>query len=124
MGTLLIFIGAGLGGISRYWLSYAIYQLLGRSFPFGTLIVNVSGCFLVGLLFILSVDRFGHIGPQFRSLLLIGFLGGYTTFSTFSLETVNLFENGAWLSGGLNIFLSLFLCLIATWFGIFCGRQV
>jgi fluoride exporter len=122
--TLLIFLGAGIGGILRYWVSNSIYWLLGRQFPYGTLVVNVSGCFLIGFLFILILERFDGIGPQLRSFLLVGLLGGYTTFSSFSIETLNLFENGSWLSAMLNIFLSVILCLSATWLGVIGGRQL
>lgn len=122
--TLLIFIGAGLGGVSRYWISNIIYHFLGRQFPYGTLFVNVSGCFLMGLLYVLILERFADIGPQLRALILIGLLGGYTTFSSFSIETLNLFENGAIVSAVLNILLSIALCLAATWLGVIGGRQL
>ncbi len=121
---LLIFIGAGLGGVFRYLISNLSYLLLGRQFPYGTLVVNVSGCFLMGLLFILFLERFSGSGPQLRSFFLIGLMGGYTTFSSFSIETLNLFENGAPLAGLANILLSLILCLAATWLGIIGGRQL
>ncbi|OGT44664.1 MAG: camphor resistance protein CrcB [Gammaproteobacteria bacterium RIFCSPHIGHO2_12_FULL_38_11] len=124
LNTFLIFIGAGSGGVFRFWVSNIAYWLLGRQFPYGTLIVNVSGCFLMGLLFVLLLERFDGVGPQLRSLLLIGFLGGYTTFSSFSIETLNLFESGASLSGVLNILLSVILCIAATWFGVIGGRQL
>jgi CrcB protein len=122
--TLLIFFGAGVGGVCRYWLSNGTYWLIGRQFPYGTLIVNVTGSFLMGLLFVLIMERFDGIGPQLRSLLLIGFLGGYTTFSSFSIETLILFENGAWLSGCLNIILSIVLCISLAWLGMIGGRQL
>ena len=124
INTLLIFLGAGSGGVFRYWISTMIYWLLGREFPYGTLVVNVSGCFLMGLFFVLILDRFDGIGPPLRSLLLIGFLGGYTTFSSFSIETLNLFESGAFLSGALNVLLSVTLCIGATWLGVIGGRQL
>lgn len=124
INTLLIFFGAGVGGICRYWISNGIYFCFGRQFPYGTLVVNASGSFLIGLLFILILERFDGIGPQLRSLLLIGFLGGYTTFSSFSIETLNLFESGAWISAILNIFISVVLCLVLTWLGILGGRQL
>ena len=108
----------------RYWISNSLYWLVGRQFPYGTLVVNVSGCFLMGLLFVLILERFDGIGPQLRSLLVIGFLGGYTTFSSFSIETLNLFENGAWLSAALNICLSVILCIVAAWIGVIGGRQL
>lgn len=124
LNTFLIFVGAGLGGVFRFWVSNLSYLLLGRQFPYGTLIVNISGCFLMGFLFVILLERFDGIGPQLRSLFLIGFLGGYTTFSSFSIETLNLFESGASLSGILNIFLSVILCIAATWLGVIGGKQL
>ncbi len=124
LNMFLIFVGAGCGGVFRYWISNVSYWFLGRQFPVGTLIVNVSGCFLMGFLFVLLLERIDGVGPQLRSLLLIGLLGGYTTFSSFSIETLNLFESGAPLSGMVNIFLSIILCLAATWLGVIGGRQL
>lgn len=124
LNTLLIFFGAGFGGVFRYWISNLTYGFLGRQFPYGTLIVNVSGCFLMGLFFVLLLERFDGIGPQLRSFLLIGFLGGYTTFSSFSIETFNLFESGAYLSASFNILFSIILCLAATGLGVIGGRQL
>lgn len=120
--VILIFLGAGFGGVLRYFLSSSVYSLLGKQFPYGTLFVNVSGCLLMGFLFVLLMDRFDGIGPQLRSLLLIGFLGGYTTFSSFSVETLSLIENGQWLGAGINILLSNILCIIASWSGIIGAR--
>lgn len=124
INTLLIFLGSGVGGIFRYGVSNGVYWFLGRQFPYGTLVVNASGSFLMGLLFAILLERFDGIAPQLRSLLLIGFLGGYTTFSSFSIETLNLFESGAWVSATLNIFISVTLCLMLTWLGILGGRQL
>jgi fluoride exporter len=123
VNALLIFLGAGLGGVLRYWVSNSVYWFLGRYFPYGTLIVNISGCFLMGFIFVLLTERFDGISSQLRSLLLVGLLGGYTTFSSFSIETFNLFENGAWISALLNIFLSVILCVGAAWLGVIGGRQ-
>jgi CrcB protein len=120
----LIFLGSGLGGVLRYWISHSVYGLLGRQFPYGTLFVNVSGSFLMGLLYVVILERFDGIGPQLRALFLIGFLGGYTTFSTFSIETLTLFESGAWLSALLNTLLSVLLSLLAVWLGVLGGRQL
>lgn len=122
--TLFIFLGAGIGGVLRFWVANGVYFFVGKKFPYGTLVVNVSGCFLMGLLFVLVVERVYTLAPELRALLLIGFLGGYTTFSSFSIETLALFERGDWLGGFLNIFLSVFLCIMATWFGVLGGRQL
>lgn len=124
LNILLIFLGSGVGGVFRYGVSTGVYSFLGRQFPYGTLVVNASGSLLMGLLFALLLERVDGIAPQLRSLLLIGFLGGYTTFSSFSVETLNLFESGAWVSAILNIFVSVTLCLAMTWVGILGGRQV
>ena len=124
MNDILIFLGAGVGGIFRYWISNGIYWLLGLQFPHGTLVFNASGSFLMGLLFVVILDRFAWIGQELRSLLLIGFLGGYTTFSAFSFETLNLFESGAWLSAMLNIFLNVIVCILLAWLGTIVGRQL
>ena len=122
--TVLIFLGAGFGGVFRYWISSGVYWLMGRQFPYGTLFVNTSGCFLMGLLFTLILERSDGVGVQLRSLLLIGLLGGYTTFSSFSIETLILFESGAWLRASLNIVITTALCLVLTWLGILGGRQL
>ena len=95
-----------------------------RTFPYGTLVVNVSGCFIMGILFVIIFDRFSGISQQLRSLILIGFLGGYTTFSSFSIETMNLIETGDWVKAFINVLLSVLLCLSATWIGIVLGRQL
>ena len=76
----------------------------------------------MGLLFALLIERIDGLGPQLRSLLLIGLLGGYTTFSSFSIETISLLENAAWLSAFLNVFLSITFCISATWLGLVGGR--
>ena len=124
MTALLIFFGAGLGGLTRYGVANGIYSLVGRQFPYGTLFVNASGSFLMGLLFTVILDRFDGLGPQLRALLLIGFLGGYTTFSSFSLETLNLIESGAWFGALINILLSVTLCIALTWLGVLGARQL
>lgn len=122
--TLLIFLGSGAGGLFRYWISNGIYWLLGRQFPYGTLVVNATGSFLMGLFFVVILERFDGIGPQLRALLLIGFLGGYTTFSSFSIETLTLFERGAWVSATLNVLLNIIICISLAWLGTKGGRQL
>ena len=121
----LLYIAAGgaLGAVMRYGVSNGVHFLFGRAFPYGTLTVNVLGSLLIGLLYILLIERFS-LGPHVRAILIIGFLGAFTTFSTFSLETYNLMENGEFLKAVVNILLSVTLCLVAAWAGIVSGRQI
>ncbi|MFN7096802.1 MAG: fluoride efflux transporter CrcB [Gammaproteobacteria bacterium] len=124
MQVLLIFIGGGLGSISRFWMSSNVYRLIGQNFPYGTLTVNALGSFLVGLLAVLLLERFNGDAANLRAFLLIGFLGGFTTFSTFSLETFNLVEAGDIMKALLNCGLSLGLCIFAVLMGALLGRQL
>lgn len=124
MTTILAIAAGGAGGaLMRYWCSQGVHALLGRGFPYGTLTVNVFGSLLMGLLFVLLIER-QFISAEWRALLLIGVLGSFTTFSTFSIETLNLLEQGEALKAGLNILFSVSLCLIACWAGIILGRQL
>jgi CrcB protein len=109
--------------MARFLVANGIYAVLGRSFPHGTLFVNVSGSFLMGLLTQLMLQRFA-MAVEYRAAILVGFLGAYTTFSTFALETLYLFEEGSLLKAFLNIFLSTVLCLAGVWFGLVWGRTI
>ncbi|MFW5450575.1 MAG: fluoride efflux transporter CrcB [Methylophagaceae bacterium] len=123
MQQLLAIAGGGaLGAILRFSMSSSIYRVLGREFPYGTLAVNVLGSLLMGVLFIVIVER-GIVAAEWRNVLMIGFLGAFTTFSTFSIETLTLLESGELNRAVLNIFLSVVLCLGATWLGMIIGRQ-
>ncbi len=121
----LIFIamGGAFGAVLRYGASLSVYSLLGRGFPYGTLFVNVSGSLLVGLFSVIMLERFDP-GPEWRAAVLVGVLGSFTTFSTFSIETLNLLEQGEMLRAMANIVLSVLLCLAAVWFGVLIGRQL
>ncbi len=121
---ILIALGGAVGSVLRYLVSSSTYTLFGRDFPYGTLMVNVVGSLLIGFLSVLFLDRFANIAAELRSLLIIGFLGGFTTFSSFSVETLNLFENGEVTRAMLNIGLSVGVCLFVTWVGILLGRQL
>jgi fluoride exporter len=116
-----IAVGGALGAVLRYLVSNGVYQWLGRDFPLGTLVVNVSGSFLMGLLSVFLLDKLS-LGAEWRGIIFVGFLGAFTTFSTFSLETVFLLENEAWLKALVNSVGSVLLCVGFCWVGIWVGR--
>ncbi|WP_150049630.1 MULTISPECIES: fluoride efflux transporter CrcB [Methylomonas] len=116
-----IAVGGSLGAVARFLVANGVYAALGRSFPHGTLFVNVVGSLLIGVLTELMVHRFA-LAIEYRAAVLVGFLGAFTTFSTFALETLYLFEEGSYLKALLNIFLSVVLCLSACWVGLIWGR--
>jgi fluoride exporter len=118
-----IAVGGALGSVLRFGMSTWVHALAGRGFPYGTLAVNIIGCLVMGFLFVLFVDRFSG-NAVWRAALLIGVLGGFTTFSSFSIETFNLVEQGEWLKAATNTVASVVLCLGATWFGVILGRQI
>jgi CrcB protein len=121
--VLAIAAGGAAGSVLRFWMSTWVHSFAGRSFPYGTLAVNVIGCLLMGFLFVLLVERMSD-NAVWRAALLIGVLGGFTTFSSFSIETFNLLEQGDSLKAGVNALSSLVLCLGATWAGVILGRQL
>jgi len=113
-----IAVGSALGGVSRYWLSGFIADRIGETFPWGTLIVNISGSFVIGFFATLTgPDGRLLVGSTFRQFVMIGICGGYTTFSSFSLQTLTLAQDGEWLHAGGNIVFSVVLCLAAVWIG-------
>ncbi|RPI04825.1 MAG: fluoride efflux transporter CrcB [Ignavibacteriae bacterium] len=120
---ILVFLGGGLGASARYYLSGTVYRFLPSDFPYGNLIVNITGCFTIGLLMTMMEERFLS-DPSLRVFLTIGILGGFTTFSSFSYETVALLRDAEFLRASLNIGASVFGCLAATILGMFIGRFV
>jgi fluoride exporter len=115
---LLIAAGGALGTIARYALSSFIAGTFGDVFPWGTLIVNISGCFLIGFFAALTgPDGRVAASPDFRQFVMVGICGGYTTFSSFSLQTLNLLRGGDLLRGGGNIGLSVGACMLGVWLG-------
>ena len=124
MGQILaIAAGGAVGALLRFWSANWVYGLLGRGFPYGTLAVNLFGSLAMGFCYVWLVER-TTLGPEWRALVMVGFLGAFTTFSTFSLETLNLLEGGALFKALLNIVLSVVLCVVAAWLGLAAGRQL
>ncbi len=117
-----IAVGGALGAVLRYGVSTAVHALAGRGFPYGTLAVNVAGSAAMGLLFVLLVERL-EVDAVWRAALLVGLLGSFTTFSTFSMETLALIEEGAVVKALANILASVLLCLAGVWLGVAVGRQ-
>ena len=123
--TQLVFIAAGgaTGALMRYWISNGIYAALGREFPYGTLAVNALGSLLMGFCYVFMIERM-HVSAEWRAGLMIGLLGAFTTFSTFSIETLELLESGEAMKAGLNVLLSVTLCILGCWLGMLVGRNI
>ena len=120
---LAIALGGSLGAVCRYWVSTSTYSWLGTDFPYGTLMVNVSGSFLMGFLAILLTEKLS-LPDEFKLALLVGFLGSYTTFSTFALDGLHWLNNGAILKVGIYILLSVFGSLLGVWMGYLGARML
>lgn len=115
---LWIMLGGALGTGARYWCSGFVARTIGETFPWGTLLINVTGSLIIGFVATMTgPDGRMFVGATTRQFVMIGFCGGYTTFSSFSLQTLNLMNDGEWLSAGGNVLLSVALCLIAVWAG-------
>lgn len=119
----MIAAGGAAGAVLRFWVATGVYAVTGRDFPYGTLVVNVAGSLAMGVLFVLLVERM-DVAPLWRAGLLIGFLGAFTTFSTFSMETLALLEQGEAARALANVAASVVLCLGAAWLGVLLGRSL
>jgi len=119
----MVGIGGCLGAITRFWLGGLIYQKMGTRFPYGTFVINISGSFLIGLMLTLLTER-THLSANWRYLIPVGFIGAYTTFSTFEWETLGAIRDGQFLVAGLNLVLSVALGFVAVWLGVIAGRVV
>jgi len=122
---LWIAVGSALGGVARFWCSGVAARFMGETFPWGTIIVNVVGCFIIGFFATIT----GPDGRVFsdtltRQFVMIGILGGYTTFSSFSIQTLNLVQDGEWWLAGANIALSVVACLVAVWLGFVLAASI
>jgi CrcB protein len=121
--VLAIAAGGAVGALLRYWTSTAVHSRLGTAFPYGTLAVNILGSLLMGFLYIWLIERMAA-GPALRAFLLIGVLGAFTTFSTFSVETLNLMEAGHPARALANVLVSVIVCVAAAGLGILAARQL
>jgi CrcB protein len=118
-------VGGALGTTGRYWLSGLVARTIGETFPWGTLIINVSGSFVIGFFAALTgPDGRLFVGSTTRQFVMIGICGGYTTFSSFSLQTLNLMNDGEWFRAGGNVGLSVVLCLVAVWVGFVLAATI
>jgi CrcB protein len=120
---IVVGLGGALGAIARYWFSALIGERFPTRFPLGTLVINVSGSFIIGFFLTLVSERL-NIHPNWRLGVAVGFVGAYTTFSTFEFETFRLLETGSGISGFMNVILSLMLGFLAVWAGIALARQI
>jgi len=120
---LIVMLGGSFGAVARFLLSTKVTEKFGAAFPYGTLSVNVIGSFVMGLLAMILVERLA-LDPLLRLGIFVGFLGAFTTFSTFSMETLNLFEQGNHLRAISNMFLSVVLSVTAVWLGVFIGKSI
>jgi fluoride exporter len=125
LNTLTIALGGAIGSVMRYWFSGVIARIWGETFPWGTIIVNITGCFIIGLFATITGPE-GRVlvTPVWRNFFMIGICGGYTTFSSFSLNTLTLANDGEWLRAGGNVLISVVVCLIAVWLGHVLALQI
>ena len=118
-----IALGGSLGAISRYWVSTTTYSWLGSNFPYGTLMVNVTGSLVMGFLTVVLVQRF-DVSDEVRLGLIVGFLGSFTTFSAFSIDTIHWIENGAVIKALVYILVSVIACVLGAWAGLISAKQL
>ena len=121
--TILVGVAGLLGTLLRFWLSGVVARQYGETFPWGTLTVNVIGCFLAGLLFYITEERF-LLNPILRTTILIGFLGGFTTFSSYGLQTFALLRDGEFALATLNVAASNILGMLMVWVGYVLGKAL
>lgn len=118
LSYLWVAAGGALGSVARFWFSGVVARRFGETFPWGTLLVNATGCFIIGFFATATAPDGRWLAPAgFRTFFMVGICGGYTTFSSFSLQTLNLAEDGEWLLAGGNAVGSVVLCLAAVWLG-------
>jgi CrcB protein len=120
----LVGLGSAFGGMARYWVSGIVADWIGQNFPWGTIVINITGSLLIGVFYSLTLPE-GRMNTSrilVSQLVMYGICGGYTTFSSFSLRTLTLAQEGQWLLAGGNIVISVVACLIAVWLGFLIGQ--
>lgn len=122
--VFLVFIGSGIGGVLRFLLGSMVYSYAGQRFPYGTILVNLSGSLVIGVMYYLISMRYLNLAPYLSSLILVGILGGYTTFSTFSIDTIQLIKDDKILFAGLNILISVVGGIFLTWLGYHVAKRL
>jgi CrcB protein len=120
---LAVALGGALGAMARYWIGTIVGERFPTRFPLGTLIINVTGSFIIGFFLTLVSERI-NIHPNWRLAVAVGFVGAYTTFSTFEYETFKLLETGSGISGFMNVIISLMFGFLGVWGGIALAREV
>jgi fluoride exporter len=120
---LMVALGGGMGSVLRFWVGGYVSNRLGTRFPYGTFVINVTASFLIGFILTLLAER-THWSPNWRYLIPVGFIGGYSTFSTFEYESFRVFQDGELLITGLNVVLSVVLGFLAVWLGVITGRTI
>ena len=125
LATLFVAIGGAIGSVARFWLTEISARLWGADFPWGTIIANVSGSLLIGVIAALPIlGPRDLLGPMGRQFLMVGIMGGYTTFSSFSLQTLTMLQHGHFGKAALNVVGSVALCLVAVWAGYALAASV
>lgn len=124
-GSLYVAFGGAIGTLARFWIAQLFTDLLGPDFPWGTVFINITGCFVIGAFGFLTGpdDRF-PVSHTIRQMVIVGFCGGYTTFSSFSLQTLNMLQKGAWGQALFHIMLSVVMCMLAVWAGYLMAAYI
>jgi fluoride exporter len=120
---LMVAMGGAIGSVLRFWVGGSVADRLGTRFPYGTFAVNCTGSFLIGLVIALIAQR-ANVNPNWRYLIGVGFIGGYTTFSAFEYETFQSMQEGKMLVASLNVILSVAIGLICVWLGVAAARAM
>lgn len=125
LNAFWIFVGGGLGTLARWWFSGWVAGKIGETFPWGTILVNISGCFVIGLFATMTGPEGRWLASAgFRQFFMLGICGGYTTFSSFSLQTLTLAQDGQWFKAAANCVFSVVLCLLGVWLGHVLAAEI